>query len=166
MKLHTLRSLALAGSLLLTTACDKDFLDQTNPNQPTTISFWQTEADAIKGVNAAYSGLQQLGTYRRWLNFAYDLRSDEGFSQSPWGELADFTRFTQANFDFEVSQNLWRDHYRAIWRTNQVIANVPAIQMNDDLKKAGTGRSALFAGAVLLQLSNALRQCAPRRKSI
>ncbi|WP_316934358.1 RagB/SusD family nutrient uptake outer membrane protein [Hymenobacter sp. AT01-02] len=92
-------------------------------------------ADAVKGINAAYSGLQQLGTYRRWLHFAYDLRSDDSFSQSPWGELADFTRFTQANYDFEVSQNLWRDHYRAIWRTNQVLANVPAIQMNETLKK-------------------------------
>ncbi|GGG52084.1 RagB/SusD family nutrient uptake outer membrane protein [Hymenobacter glacieicola] len=135
MKLHTLRLAALAGSLLLTTACDKDFLDQINLNQPTTESFWQTEADAVKGINAAYSGLQQLGTYRRWLHFAYDLRSDDSFSQSPWGELADFTRFTQANYDFEVSQNLWRDHYRAIWRTNQVLANVPAIQMDANLKK-------------------------------
>lgn len=135
MKRHTIRLAALASSLLLTTACDKDFLDQINPNQPTTESFWQNEADAVKGINAAYSGLQQLGTYRRWLNFALDLRSDDSFSQSPWGELADFTRFTQANYDFEVSQNLWRDHYRAIWRTNQVLANVPAIQMNETLKK-------------------------------
>ncbi|MDU0370307.1 RagB/SusD family nutrient uptake outer membrane protein [Hymenobacter endophyticus] len=135
MKLHTLRFAALASSLLLTTACDKDFLDQVNPNQPTTESFWKTESDAVKGINACYSGLQQLGTYRRWLHFAYDLRSDDSFSQSPWGELADFTRFTQANYDFEVSQNLWRDHYRAIWRTNQVLANVPAIQMNETLKK-------------------------------
>jgi hypothetical protein len=135
MKQHTLRLAALASSLLLTTACEKDFLNQINPNQPTTESFWQTEADAVKGINAAYSGLQQLGTYRRWLHFAYDLRSDEGFSQSPWGELADFTRFTQANYDFEVSQNLWRDHYRAISRTNQVLANVPAMQMSETLKK-------------------------------
>ncbi|WP_426490526.1 RagB/SusD family nutrient uptake outer membrane protein [Hymenobacter sp. 102] len=135
MKLHTLRFAALASSLLLTTACDKDFLDQVNPNQPTTESFWKTEGDAIKGINACYSGLQQLGTYRRWLHFAYDLRSDDSFSQSPWGELADFTRFVQANYDFEVSQNLWRDHYRAIWRTNQVLANVPGIQMSETLKK-------------------------------
>ncbi|TGE04177.1 RagB/SusD family nutrient uptake outer membrane protein [Hymenobacter fodinae] len=141
MKQHTLRLAALASSLLLMTACEKDFLNQVNPNQPTTESFWKTEGDAVKGINAAYSGLQQLGTYRRWLNFAYDLRSDEGFSQSPWGELADFTRFTQANYDFEVSQNLWRDHYRAISRTNQVLANVPGMQMNETLKKRIIGEA-------------------------
>lgn len=135
MKLHTLKMAVLVSGLLATTACDKDLLDQPNPNQPTTEQFWLNGNDAVKGVNAAYSGLQQLGTYRRWLHFAYDLRSDDSFSTSPWGELADFTRFTQTNYNFEVSQNLWRDHYRALWRTNQVIANVPGIQMEADLKK-------------------------------
>jgi hypothetical protein len=135
MKLHTFKMAVLVSGLLATTACDKDLLDQPNPNQPTTGQFWLNGNDAVKGVNAAYSGLQQLGTYRRWLHFAYDLRADDSFSQSPWGELADFTRFTQTNYNFEVSRDLWRDHYRAIWRTNQVIANVPGIQMEEDLKK-------------------------------
>ena len=127
MKKHPISLAALCGALLLTTACEKNPLDQVNPNQPTTASFWANGTDAVKGVNAAYSGLQQLGTYRRWLNFAYDLRTDEGFSNSPWGELASFTRFVQTNYNFEVSENLWRDQYRAIWRTNQVITNVPTI---------------------------------------
>lgn len=136
MNLNYIRTAALAGSLLLgTTACDKDFLDQVNPNQPTTESFWRNEADAIKGINAAYSGLQQLGSYRRWLNFAYDLRSDDSFSQSPWGELADYTKFVQVNYDFEVSLITWRDTYRGIWRCNQVLANVPNIPMGEQLKK-------------------------------
>jgi starch-binding outer membrane protein, SusD/RagB family len=135
MNISKIRLVVLASCLALTTACEKDLLDQVNPNQPTTASFWQTSADAIKGVNGAYSGLQQLGTYRRWLNFAFDIRgSDEGFSQSPWGELADWNRFVQVNYDFEVSQNIWRDHYRAIWRCNQVIDLVPGISMDATLK--------------------------------
>lgn len=138
MQRYKLSLAALLGSMLLTTACEKDPLNQVNPNQPTTESFWANGTDAVKGVNAAYSGLQQLGTYRRWLNFAYDLRSDDGFSNSPWGELASFTRFVLTNYNFEVSDNLWRDHYRAIWRTNQVIANVPnipATAMEEGLRK-------------------------------
>ncbi|WP_324672308.1 RagB/SusD family nutrient uptake outer membrane protein [Hymenobacter sp. GOD-10R] len=131
MKRYKLSLAALLGGLLLTTACEKDPLDQPNPNQPTAESFWANSNDAVKGVNAAYSGLQQLGTYRRWLNFAYDLRSDDGFSNSPWGELASFTKFVLTNYNFEVSDNLWRDHYRAIWRTNQVITNVPNISASN-----------------------------------
>jgi hypothetical protein len=85
----------------------------------------------VKASTACYAGLQGLGMYRRWLNFAFDLRDDTGFSQSPWGELADFTHFVQTNYNFEVSQNIWRDHYRTIYRCNQVIANVPGIQGMD-----------------------------------
>ncbi|OUJ73623.1 RagB/SusD family nutrient uptake outer membrane protein [Hymenobacter crusticola] len=138
MKRYKLSLAALLGGLLLTTACEKDLLNQPNPNQPTTESFWANSNDAVKGVNAAYSGLQQLGTYRRWLNFAYDLRSDDGFSNSPWGELASFTKFVLTNYNFEVSDNLWRDNYRAIWRTNQVITNVPnisATNIDETLRK-------------------------------
>ncbi|GAB3242469.1 RagB/SusD family nutrient uptake outer membrane protein [Hymenobacter seoulensis] len=128
MKFSKYIRLVLAGSILLTAAsCEKNLLDQVNPNVPTTVSFWKTSDDAVKGVNAAYSGLQQLGTYRRWLNFALDTRSDDSFSQSPWGELLDWNRFVQTNYDFEVSRDIWRDHYRAIFRTNQVIDNVPTI---------------------------------------
>ena len=129
MNLFNLKILGLAGGLLLlgTTACQHDILDQVNPNLATTASFWKNGDDATKGVLASYSGLQQLGTYRRWLNFAFDIRDDEGFSQSPWNELRDFNRFIIGNYDFEVSYVIYRDHYRAITRCNQVIDKVPGI---------------------------------------
>nr|WP_083322529.1 RagB/SusD family nutrient uptake outer membrane protein [Hymenobacter lapidarius] len=136
MKVNFLARLVLAGTLLLSaTACEKDLLNQLNPNLPTTESFFKTSEDAVRASTAAYAGLQGLGMYRRWLNFAFDLRDDTGFSQSPWGELADFTRFVQTNYDFEVSRDIYRDHYRTIYRANQVIANVPGIQMDATLQK-------------------------------
>lgn len=128
MKSSFLTRLGLAGSLLLSaTACEKDLLDQVNPNLPTVETSWKTSDDAVRAATACYAGLQGLGMYRRWLNFATDLRDDTGFSQSPWGELADFTRFLHTNYNFEVSNNIWRDHYRTIDRCNQVLANVPNI---------------------------------------
>lgn len=106
-------------------------LDLTNPNQRTAETFWQTEADALQGVNAAYRALQENGTYGRWLQFAYDTRSDIGFSRSPWGDLANFTKSVLGSYDFEVNRELWQHHYQAIFRANQVIANVPNIQNMD-----------------------------------
>jgi hypothetical protein len=128
MKFLNLKMLGLAGSLLLTaSACQHDILDQVNPNVGNTVLYWQNSNDANKGVIACYSGQQQLGAYRRWLNFAYDIRDDEGFSQSPWNELRDFNRFIIGNYDFEVNLLIYRDNYRAIGRCNQVIDNVPGI---------------------------------------
>ncbi|MFD1873046.1 RagB/SusD family nutrient uptake outer membrane protein [Hymenobacter bucti] len=132
MKFTYVPRLGVAAALLLSaTACEKNLLDQVNPNLPTVESSWQTSDDAVRASVACYAGLQGLGMYRRWLSFAYDIRDDIGFSQSPWGELRDFTRFVQNNYDFEVSNNLWRDHYRTIFRCNQVIDRVPTIQGMD-----------------------------------
>lgn len=132
MKVSILTRLGLAGALLLSaTACEKNLLDQVNPNLPTVEVYWQSSDDAVRASIGCYAGLQGLGMYRRWLNFAFDIRDDIGFSQSPWGELRDFTRFVQNNYDFEVSNNLWRDHYRTIFRCNQVIDRVPTIQGMD-----------------------------------
>lgn len=150
MKFFDLKLLGLAGGLLLgATACQKDILNQTNPNLATTASFWQNGGDATKGTLAAYSGLQQLGTYRRWLNFAFDIRDDEGFSQSPWNELRDFNRFIIGNYDFEVNLVIYRDHYRGISRCNQVIDNVPGIANMDATQQKQNVAEAKFIRALL-----------------
>ena len=89
MKVTYLPRLRMAAALLLSaTACEKNLLDQVNPNLPTVESSWQTSDDAVRASVACYAGLQGLGMYRRWLNFAFDLRDDTSWSQSPWGELA------------------------------------------------------------------------------
>ncbi|MBX0292319.1 RagB/SusD family nutrient uptake outer membrane protein [Hymenobacter sp. HSC-4F20] len=135
MKYHKKHLLAfLSSALLLTTGCEKDLLDQPNPNLPTAETFWKNSQDATKGIVAAYSGLQLLGNYRRWIYFDYDLRSDEGFSSSPWPELQNFTKFILTDYNFEVNAVTWGNHYVGINRCNQVLAYVPAIQMDGTLK--------------------------------
>ncbi|UYZ62092.1 RagB/SusD family nutrient uptake outer membrane protein [Hymenobacter weizhouensis] len=136
MNLHkTYFAAALLGGLLLTSGCENDLLDQDNPNAAPVETFWKTEADALKGLTAAYSGLQLNGTYRRWIHFAYDIRSDEGHSTSPWPDLQNFNKFQIINYDFVVNAEIWQQHYQGIFRTNQVLANVPNIQMPEPLKK-------------------------------
>ncbi|OGX81100.1 RagB/SusD family nutrient uptake outer membrane protein [Hymenobacter coccineus] len=126
---------ALLGALALTTGCQKDLLDKVNPNSPTVGTFWQTQTDAAAGVTAAYSALQFPGTYARWLHFANDIRSDEGYSLSPWTDLANFTRFVQFDYDLEPTRVIWEDHYRGVFRCNQILAYVPAIQMDAAMQK-------------------------------
>jgi hypothetical protein len=123
-------------------------LDLTNPNGPSTDTFWRTPQDAVAGVNAVYNALENNGTYGRWLVFAMDLRSDIGMIQSPWTDLSNFTKFTFTSYDFEVNQALWQDHYRGIFRANQVIAKVPAIAMDPALRDRIVGE-AKFIRALL-----------------
>lgn len=116
-------------TVFIINACD---VNVDNPNTITTATFWKTEADAQYGINAVYNMFYKPGTYSRWLWFRLDLTSDEGFSQSPWAELKEWTQFQYRNYNFwEGNSWTYRDFYEAIFRANQVLFNVPEIEFND-----------------------------------
>jgi hypothetical protein len=129
-------------------------LDLVNPNQQTVETFWQSEQDAILGVNAAYRGLQENGTYGRWLQFAYDIRSDIGTSRSPWGDLSNFTKSVLSSYDFEVNREIWQHHYQTIFRANQVIAFVPGIDMNAGTRDRIVGEAKFIRALAYFDLVN------------
>lgn len=110
-------------------SCKKDLLNIENPNTPTTDVFWKTEDDAQRGVNSIYAMFYKPALWSRWIYFRLDLTSDEGFSKSPWVELADWTRFQYVNYNFgEGNAFTWKDTYKAVFRCNQVLDNVPNIE--------------------------------------
>lgn len=122
--------------MFFATSCKKALLDQMNPNTLTVEEFWKSETDAQKGVNSIYAIFYQDGTWSRWIYFRLDLTSDEGYSISPWVELADWTRFNYVNYNFwEGNSWTWRDTYKAIFRCNQVLKYVPDIPFTDATKK-------------------------------
>lgn len=125
------------------TSCE-DELDIPNPNQITNESFWQDEVDAVQGVNACYSTLHRTG-FSRWQPMLYDLRSDVGTSNSPWSELANaISRFIQPDSNFGPVVDVYADNYVGIFRANQVIANVPDIDMDETLKQRVLGEAYFF----------------------
>lgn len=126
-------------------SCDSD-LDITNPNELTNESFWQNEADAIKGINSSYSTFHR-GGFSRWQPMLYDLRSDVGASYSPWSELANaLNNFIQPNSNFGPVVDVYFDNYVGVFRANQVLANVPKIEMDNDLKKRILAEAHFFRG--------------------
>jgi len=136
-------------SLLAVVSCQKEELDLTNPNALTTGQFWATPSDAELGVNSIYAMFYKDGLWSRWMYFRLDLTSDEGFSNSPWIELADWTRFNYINYNFwEGNGVTWRDSYKAIFRANQVLANVPNIEFEDQARKQSILAEAKFLRAL------------------
>src|SRR5881628_2952669 len=148
MRLRRLLPSALLGATLAGCAD----LNLTDPNEPSTATFWRTAGDAVAGVNAAYNALQNNGTYGRWLVFATDLRSDIGIIQSPWTDLSNFTKFTFTSYDFEVNREIWQHHYEAIFRANQVIARVPGIRMDAALRDRIVGEAKFIRALMYFNL--------------
>lgn len=121
--------------LLITTlsSCDVSVI---NPNTLTGQTFWKSESDAKFGLNAVYNMFYKPAMYTRWYWFRTDLTSDEGFSASPWAELKDWTSFNYLNYDFAEGNTLqYHSLYQTIFRANQVIVNVPAINFANQADK-------------------------------
>nr|WKN34502.1 RagB/SusD family nutrient uptake outer membrane protein [Tunicatimonas sp. TK19036] len=136
-------------SMLTVVSCDEELLEQSNPNTLTKEQFWLTEDDAYEGINSVYTMFYKPGLWSRWIYFRLDLTSDEGFSNSPWVELGDWTRFQYVNYNFwEGNVISFRDTYKAIFRCNQVLANVPDIEFADPVNKERVLGQAKFLRAL------------------
>lgn len=132
--------------------CKKQ-LDIQNPNAKTIDLFWKTSDDAQLGVNAIYNSLIQDGTYMRMFPALTDSRGDDFTGDSPWTDLVQVGTFTIPSSSGPV-QWVWATHYQIIWRANQVIINVPAITMDEELKKRIIGQAHFLRGLALFNLAN------------
>lgn len=121
--------------LTIVTACD-DFLDVPPQGQPPVQEFWKSEEDATKSVNAIY------GNLRGWTNVAFapialeSMGSDDaekGSTPSDASFLNTFDDFTATSTQGQLL-DFWNGRYQDINLCNQVLDNVPAIEMNEALK--------------------------------
>jgi len=135
------------------TSCKK-LDDISNPNESTADTFWVSEESAVKGTNTVYAGLQRLGTYRRWMFFVTDASSDLGMSTSPWTDLSNVSKFKYTDYNFVVNYEVWQDHYRGIFRANQVLKNVPGIEMDETLKNRLLGETKFLRALYYYNLVN------------
>ena len=134
LKFKTMKTyiITLIASLFLLLSCSEEYMNVDNPNEPTVEEFGKTANDEERGLTATYSQFTRPGNWGRWIYFRYDLTSDEGYSNSPWTALADWTRFTYSDYNFiQGSSLIYKSHYKQIFEANQVITNAPKVEVNN-----------------------------------
>lgn len=103
-------------------SCNEDLLNVENPNLPTKDTFWKTTDDMQLALTATYSQFTRPGNWGRWIYFRYDLTSDEGFSNTPWTELKNWTNFIYTNYNFIQGGSLiYKSQYKQIFGANQIL---------------------------------------------
>ncbi|MDO6516999.1 RagB/SusD family nutrient uptake outer membrane protein [Zobellia uliginosa] len=117
----------------ISNSCRKDILDQPNPNAVRPDLFWQTESDAEKGIIGAYSPFTHIWYYSRFEIFLSDYRDDvvNAYATSERTAAGSFNGIPQSNGAFWV----WSAMYQGVTRANEVLANVPDIEMDETKKK-------------------------------
>jgi hypothetical protein len=129
------------SSLMITmaffTACD-DILEETPNIEITNEQFYQDQNDALGALTGAYTKLKDgVGYYRQQFLSNLFASSDQGTSS--WKH----SQFKSGNV-LSTDQNLknpWNEMYFGIRDANNVIARVPAIDMDETLKARVLGEA-------------------------
>lgn len=117
-------------------SCKKSFTDVPPQGQQPNEQFWKNEADATKAVNAMYANL------REWKQVSFapiaieSLGSDDaekGSDPSDATFMNQYDNFTATSTQGQIL-DFWTGQYQEVNLANQVIDNVPAIDMDANLK--------------------------------
>ncbi len=144
--------------ILLFNACDKDeFLDRNPVASVNTATFFADEDDALLGINAVYRELREWQPHVfSWIGLA-DIASDDAAKGSFvgdaqfLGDIDDYT-FNPNNLAFF---DWWAGNYKIINRANQVIDNVPNIEMDENLSNRIVAEARFIRGYVYFNLVRA-----------
>lgn len=137
--------LFLAAAIMLS-SCEKK-LDIIPTGSPLNTNFWMTADDALQGVNAMYDQFDGEEFYGRgymwYINASDDMVT--GRSNAKAQEIRNFTTLVPG---VSYTSSNWATRYIVIKRANDVLRNVPNIDMDESLKNRYLGE-ALFNSALM-----------------
>lgn len=128
--------IAMLALIWIFTGCQKNFLNVPPQGQQPGEQFWRNDADAAKAVNAMYANLHE------WKQVAFapiaieSLGSDDaekGSAPSDATFMNKFDNFTATSTEGQIL-DFWTGQYQEINFCNQILDNVPNINMDANLK--------------------------------
>lgn len=153
-KIFNYLGIFISFTVVFSSCVNDDDLIQNDPNVDTTANFWKNDQDAVKGINAAYAALLTDGTYMRSTPLLLDLKGDDTRSQSPWDAMYNVGRFNSAPSNSAIYGWAYETYYIGINRCNQVLENVPKIEMDGALKNRILGQAYFLRGLYLFHAVN------------
>ena len=150
-----LQAVILLGFLsILFSGCDS-FLTENLKGSFSTETFYQNDKQAIQAINGAYNAISFSSAENVIWVFG-DVASDDAVKGGNPGDQAEITyidEFTATSTN-GMTNNYWKFAYEAIARANNVIANVPAVTMDDVLKNRIIGEAKFIRAYSYFNLVN------------
>ncbi|GAB0156865.1 RagB/SusD family nutrient uptake outer membrane protein [Chryseobacterium sp. Alg-005] len=122
--------------LALVTSCKDDYLDIKQEGVVEASAFFKTQEDAIQATSAIYSFLRSWENSAFPYQYVFGVPADDVVKGSNPGDASFinvYDNFTYTQSDGGV-EGYWIGQWQAVNRCNQVITNVPNIEMDTTLK--------------------------------
>jgi hypothetical protein len=151
-RINTVVAAAAIGVLFI--GCGK-FLDKQPMGVESSASFFKNKDQAIKAVTAVYDAAAWYNSQEMYEWFMGDICSDDaekgGENAADWAELQQLKEF-RANAGNTICFGRWSEFYQGVYRANLVIANVPGIDMDPDLRDRLVAEAKFLRGYFYFQL--------------
>ena len=138
-------TLCIASGCLLLTSCSKSFTSSQDAllGQPSSSQFFKTAADAASAVNSIYGNLRSYPNVAIPAVCIESMGSDDAIKGSVPSDATYFNLYDNYTVDPSEAQlgNFWSGQYQNINFCNQVIDNVPNINMDASLKARYVGEA-------------------------
>ncbi|WP_316841821.1 RagB/SusD family nutrient uptake outer membrane protein [Pedobacter gandavensis] len=119
---------------------------------PSAQNFWKTPEDALKAENGLYEKYNDENFYGRGM-FWFINASDDMVTGRNKPEADNIKNFNKTYVGGGYTETQWSMRYAVIKRANDIIKNVPAIPMDENLKKQVIGDAYFNAALVYFQLA-------------
>ncbi|MGE5447215.1 MAG: RagB/SusD family nutrient uptake outer membrane protein, partial [Bacteroidales bacterium] len=133
----------------------KNFLTEDLKGSFSTETFYKNETQALQAINGAYNAISFTNTNNAIWVFG-DVASDDAVKGGNPGDQAEISYID--NFTADANNgfinNYWKYSYEAIARTNNVIANISAISMDETLKARIIGEAKFIRAYSYFNLVN------------
>ena len=123
---HKILTIALLGTIGLTTACKKDFLDKQPISQGTVGNYYKTPGDAEGGLVGAYTEAFYSEYWVEDFTVNSDARADNCYAGSNNPDNIAIDNFTQTSRNGNTTRD-WQLLYKHIYAANTVLDYVPKI---------------------------------------
>ncbi|MEO1514709.1 MAG: RagB/SusD family nutrient uptake outer membrane protein [Bacteroidota bacterium] len=135
--------LAILLPVLFLMACQKDFLERNPLDQITEDNFYNTAEDARRAILSCYAPMQAVNWYgKSWM--ITEIPADNSTTGGNDPDFSPIDNFT-INADNVPNAEFWAEHFRLITYCNQVLTQVPDIQMDEQ------ERNSILAEAAFLR---------------
>ncbi|SFU40015.1 Starch-binding associating with outer membrane [Pustulibacterium marinum] len=144
----TIKLTSLAATALLSLAvfnsCSEDFTSVTPKGSTSYANYWKTEQDAVQAVNSMYNEMKSEELFSRGF-FWYINASDDLITGRIKADADNIKNFVCTG-DEGYTSYMYPAGFRVIRRANDVLKNVPDMDLDEDLKNRLLGEAYFMRG--------------------
>jgi len=146
--------LLLGLTLTVLNACT-DFLTEDLKGNFSSATFYQNDKQALQALTGVYNAIT-FSTFNNAVWVFGDIASEDAVKGGNPGDQTEITYIDEFSADANngIISNYWSFAYEGIARANNVIANVPAVSMDEVLKNRIIGEAKFIRAYTYFNLAN------------